>query len=305
METLFGKKIDMPFFAFLLQYVTAKVGWLVNWIPDKQFVELSYRLNMGKKLNLENPQTYNEKLQWIKLYDRNPLYSQLADKYAVRTFVESRIGCEFLIPLLGVWNDVYDIRIEDLPNQFVLKCNHDSGGVVICKDKAKLDFEKTRKFLIKRLKTNFYFRSREWPYKNIPRKIIAEEYMVDESGYELKDYKFFCFNGTCRLAFIATDRGIDTRFDFYDTDFNHLPIENGHKNSNKKIEKPKNWESMINIAEKLSAGIPQVRVDLYDVLGKIYFGEMTLFHYGGKKPFLPEKWDYILGSYIDLTGITV
>ncbi len=284
--------------AFIVQYLGSS-GYL-KWMSDKMYLKLLYRTSMGVKLNLDNPQRYTEKLQWIKLYDHRDDYTMMADKYAVRKYVADTIGEEYLIPLLGVWDHPEDIDFSLLPEQFVMKCNHDSGGIIICKDKAKLDVEKTRKYLAERLKLNFFWAAREWPYKNIKKKIIAEKFMVDESGYELKDYKFFCFDGKCRAVFIATDRGVDTRFDFFDTDFNHLPIKNGHENADKPIKKPQAWDEMINLAEKLSVGIPQVRVDLYDVFGHPYFGEMTFFHWGGKKPFEPDKWDFTFGSWITL-----
>ena len=293
-----SNEFRVPFMAFVLQYLGTR--GLFKWMSDETYLKLLYKYSMGKELNLDNPVTYTEKLQWIKLYDRRPEYTMMVDKYAVRAYVAEKIGEEYLIPLLGVWNDPDEIDFEALPNQFVMKCNHDSGGVIICKDKSKLDVEEKRTFLKKRMKESFFWAAREWPYKNIPRKIIAEKYMVDESGYELKDYKFFCFDGTCKAVFIATDRGTDTRFDFFDTDFNHLPIKNGHNNAEKAIAKPQGWEHMIQLAEKLSQGIPQVRVDLYSIYGHPYFGEMTLFHYGGKKPFVPEEWDYTFGSWIHL-----
>jgi hypothetical protein len=291
-------KYKVPICAYYLQRFAAH--GLVKWMPDKMYIKLIYQFSMKKKLNLKNPLTYTEKLQWIKLFDRREEYTNMVDKYEVRHFVSQAIGEEYLIPLLGVWDKPEDIDFSKLPNQFVLKCNHDSGGIVICKDKSKLDYQKTVAFLNKRLKRNFFWMAREWPYKNVKKKVIAEKYMVDERENELKDYKFFCFNGVCRAAYIATDRGIDTRFDFFDRDFNHLPIINGHDNADKPILKPDSWELMIELAEKLSVGIPQVRVDLYDVLGHVYFGEMTLFHWGGKKPFEPEEWDYTFGSWIEL-----
>lgn len=293
-----SNEFRVPFRAFVLQYLGTR-GFF-KWMSDETYLKLLYKYSMGKELNLDNPETYTEKLQWIKLYDRRPEYTMMVDKYAVRAYVAEKIGEEYLIPLLGVWNNPDEIDFESLPNQFVMKCNHDSGGVIICKDKSELDVGKTRTFLKQRMKESFFWAAREWPYKNIPHKIIAEKYMVDESGYELKDYKFFCFDGICKAVFIATDRGTDTRFDFFDTDFNHLPIKNGHKNAEKPIAKPQGWEHMIRLAEKLSQGIPQVRVDLYSIYDHPYFGEMTLFHYGGKKPFVPEEWDYTFGSWIHL-----
>lgn len=284
--------------AFFVQYLAAH-GFL-KWLSDEKYIKLIYRVSMNKKLNLANPTTFNEKLQWLKLYDRRNEYTEMVDKYTVRDYVKNRIGESHLIPLIGVWDNVDEIDFSKLPNKFVLKCNHDSGGWVICRDKDTLDIKSTKSFLRKRLNRNFFWNAREWPYKNVKRKIICEKFMVDESGTELKDYKFFCFDGKCEAIFIATNRGIDTRFDFFDRNFKHLPFTNGHPNADHAIQRPENLQEMIRIAELLSVGIPQVRVDLYNVRGKIYFGEMTFFHWGGKKPFNPEKWDYWLGSFIKL-----
>lgn len=292
------KEFRVPLRAFLLQWMSAHN--LLHWMSDKTYIKLIYEASMRKKLDLTSPSSFNEKLQWLKLYDRNPLYTSLVDKYAVRQFIKDTIGEQFLIPLLGVWDKVEDIDFNKLPNQFVLKCNHDSGGWVICKDKTKLDINRTKHFLTKRLKRNFFWAAREWPYKNVTRKIICEKYMVDESGTELKDYKFFCFDGVCKAIFIATDRGVDTRFDFFDRDFNHLPVTNGHPNADHIPNRPQNLDQMIEIAETLSKDIPQVRVDLYNVNGQILFGEMTFFHWGGKKPFNPDSFDTWLGSFIKL-----
>lgn len=267
-------------------------------IPDKMYLKLIYRASMGKKLNLNNPVTYNEKLQWLKLYDRKPEYSMMVDKYAVREYIKEKLGKEYLIPLLGVWDKFEDIDFDKLPDQFVLKPNHTSGNVFICKDKKNIDFIKLKKDVNAWLKREYYWLHREWPYKNISPKIIAEKYMVDESGTQLKDYKFFCFNGKVKSLFIATDRPFDTRFDFYDENFNHLPFTNGHENSEKIINKPEKFEKMILLAEKLSQNIPHVRVDFYNINGQIYFGEMTFYHWSGLMPFDPEEWDNIFGSYI-------
>lgn len=255
---------------------------------------------MGKRLNLKNPQTFNEKLQWLKLYDRNPEYTKMVDKYEVRKYISDKIGEEYLIPLLGVWDSFDEIDFDKLPDQFVLKCTHDSGGLVICRDKSKLDINKARKTINKCLKKNFYKFTREWPYKNVKPRIIAEKFMVDESGTELKDYKFFCFDGTVKALFIATDRPYDTKFDFFDSDFNHLDIRHGHPNSNRELSKPKGFDEMIKLSQILSKGMAHVRVDLYDINGKIYFGELTFFHHGGLVPFDPPKWDEIFGEWLTL-----
>lgn len=274
--------------------------------PDKLYLKLLFRLRVGKSLDLNNPKSFNEKLQWIKLYDHKPEYTTMVDKVAVKKWVADRIGEEHIIPTLGVWERVEDIDFDSLPNQFVLKTNHDSGGVVICTDKSKLDVKKARKKLKKSLRTNYYIIKREWPYKNVPRKIFAEKFMVDESGYELKDYKFFCFDGKVKYLFIATDRntaGEETKFDFYDENFNHLPFTNGHPNATKIINKPKGFERMKELASILSQGIPHLRVDFYDINGKIYFGELTFTHYSGMVPFKPEDWDYKFGEWINLPMI--
>ncbi len=276
---------------------------LLNFLSDETFLRLVYRGRMGKKLNLDNPRTYNEKLQFLKLYNRNPLYTTLVDKYEVKKYVADIIGDEYIIPTLGVWDNFDDIDFDKLPNQFVLKCTHDSGGLVICKDKSKLDMEKAKKKINQSLNKNYYYQNREWPYKDVKPRIIAEEYMEDAKTAELRDYKFFSFDGKTEVLFIATERqvkGEETKFDFFDMDYNHLPFINGHPNAKVLPEKPENFDKMRELSEKLSKGIPQVRVDFYDVDGKIYFGEMTFFHWSGMKPFEPEEWDYKFGEYINL-----
>lgn len=269
-------------------------------MDDEAYLKRKYKACMGKEIHLDSPQTFNEKLQWLKLYDRKPEYTTMVDKYAVKMYVADIIGEKYIIPTLGVWNHFDEIDFDKLPNQFVLKCTHDSGGIVICKDKNKLDLKSAKKKIEKSLKQNYYWSGREWPYKDVKPRIIAEEYMIDESGYELKDYKFFCFNGEPKMMFIATDRGSDTKFDFYDMEFNHLPFTNGHPNANKQIKKPKNYSTMLALSAKLSFGIPHVRVDFYNINGKIYFGELTFFHWSGLVPFEPEEWDYKLGSWLKL-----
>ena len=292
MEKKIHKYFQHP--ALILIWIVNKIAFL---FPDKFFVQLKYGLIFKKKLDLTNPKTYNEKLQWLKLYDRNPDYTKMVDKIDAKNYVSNIIGEEFIIPTIDVYNSVDEIDFDRLPNSFVLKCTHDSGGIIICKDKSKLNIEETKNRLRKYLKQSFYVKSREWPYKNVPRRIVCEKYIVDESGYELKDYKFFCFNGAVKALFIATDRNKEneeTKFDFFDSDFNHLPFVNGHPNSQNQIKKPDSFEEMKAIAEKLSKNIPHVRVDLYDV------GELTFFHFGGLVPFVPESWDYKFGSWITI-----
>ncbi|WP_445002566.1 ATP-grasp fold amidoligase family protein [Exiguobacterium alkaliphilum] len=270
-----------------------------KWLSDEKYIKIAHRIKLGESLNLENPITYNEKLQWLKLYDRSPKYVDLVDKYEVREYIKNKIGEKYLIPLLGVWDSIEDIDFHQLPNQFVLKATHDSGGVVIC-DKANLSIKKVKKKLHKSLKHNFFWGQREWVYKDIKPRIVAEKYMIDRNTNELRDYKFFCFNGKVKALFIATDRGKDTKFDFFDIQFNKLPFSQYYSNSNKIIDKPETYEKMIEIAEILAADIPHVRVDLYEINGEIYFGEMTFFHFSGWKKFRPKEFDKKFGEWLVL-----
>lgn len=272
----------------------------LKWLPDDIYLKAIYRARLHKKLNLKNPVTFNEKLQWLKINDRKPEYTRMVDKYEVRKYIGEQIGEEYLIPLLGVYNTFEEIDFEKLPNQFVLKCTHDSGGLVICKDKSKLNIEEAKEKINKSMNRNYYYNFREWPYKNVKPRIVCEKYMVDESGYELKDYKFFCFDGIVKAMFIATDREIDTRFDFFDTNFKHIPVEQGYKNSAKKINRPKNLDHMIQLSELLSKGIRHIRVDFYEIDGMIYFGELTFYHFSGFKEFVPNKYDEIFGDWLEL-----
>ena len=275
---------------------------VLRLIPDKIYLSLMYRKNFGQNINWDNPTTFSEKLQWLKLNDRSPEYSMMVDKYAVKEYVVNKIGDEYVIPTIGVWEKPEDIDFEKLPNQFVLKWNHDSGSIVICKDKNTFDFQTAIKKLKYGSKVNGFWYGREWPYKCVKPCIITENYISHENG-ELKDYKFFCFDGDPKIMFIASDRFSEeeeTKFDFYDMDFNHLPFTNGHPNSLRTIEKPGEFDEMKNLASKLSQGIPHVRVDFYDVNGRVYFGEMTFFHWSGMVPFVPSEWDRRIGEMLVL-----
>lgn len=272
---------------------------ITNLMSDRTFIKWEYFTGMRKFPNLENPKTYNEKLQWLKLNDIHPEYELLVDKYESKFIVSQMIGGG-IIPTIGVWEYFDDIDFDLFPDQFVLKTTHDSGGVVVVKDKSKMDIAKVRAKIEKSLRNNFFYQHREYPYKNIKPRIIAEKYMVDESGTELKDYKFFCFDGEPKMLYVATDRPYDTRFDFFDMDWNHLPFKQGHPLATKEIKKPAGFEEMKEIARKLSKGIPHVRVDLYDINGKIFFGELTFFHFSGNVPFEPEEWDYKIGEWLKL-----
>ena len=275
----------------------------MGWLPDKSFLKIKFRHSMGYNLNLKTPKSFSEKIQWLKLYDRRPEYTMMVDKVKVKEYVASKIGEQYVIPTLGVWDDPDKIDFHALPERFVLKLNHNSGtGMYICKDKSKIDVEKVKSGLRKGLKENYYKKNREWPYKDVPRRAFAEEYMEDEFG-ELRDYKFFCFDGEVKALFIASDRSRGehaVKFDFFDADFNHLPFTNGHPNADVLPKKPKAFDEMKRLASELSKGIPQVRIDFYEVNGKPYFGEMTFFHWSGMKPYDPEEWDYKFGEWVKL-----
>lgn len=277
----------------------------LNWMSDKSYLKISYRLKCGKRLNLKNPKTFNEKIQWLKLYDRKPEYITMVDKCEVKKYVASLIGEEYIIPTLGVWDRFDDIDFSTLPEQFVLKCTHDSGGLVICRDKKKFDWNKAKDKIERSMKRNYFYGGREWPYKDVKPRIIAEKYMEDDKTSELRDYKFFCFSGVAKALFIATERqkeGEEVKFDFFDMEFQHMDLRQGHPNAKKWPCKPEKFDEMCMLAEKLSQDIPQLRCDFYEVNGKVYFGELTFSHFGGTVPFEPEEWDATFGSWIELPG---
>ena len=256
---------------------------------------------MGKYPDLKNPKTFNEKLQWLKLHDRKPEFSDMVDKYEVKKIIARRLGEEYLIPTLGVWDRVEEIDFDSLPEQFVLKCTHDSGGSVICKDKKSLDREHAKEVLRRSMSRNYYWHGREWAYKNVRPRIIAEQYMVDESGVELKDYKIFNFNGTPKLFQVDFNRFVKHTKNIYDTDWNYQNVAiNYPTDPNVKIEKPACLEEMLSIAAKLSAGFPFLRTDFYVINGKVYFGELTFFPGSGFMKITPESFDLEMGSWISL-----
>ena len=276
---------------------------LLNWMKDETFLQLRYRAMMDRTPDLKNPRTYTEKIQWLKLHDRRPEYPPLADKSLVKEFVKNTIGEEYLIPTLAVWDKAEDIDFDILPDAFVLKCTHDSGGMLICRDKSRLDREQAIARMDTLLRKSFFSINREWVYKNITPRIIAEPYMEDSRTGELRDYKFFCFDGVPKLMFVASERqkpDTDTKFDFFDMDYNHLDLINGHPNAAVPPERPENFERMKILAANLSRNIPHVRVDFYEVDGKVYFGELTFYHFSGSVPFQPESWDETIGSWLTL-----
>jgi hypothetical protein len=276
-------------------------------IPDKFYVKAYFRLVMGKKLNLKNPQTYSEKLQWLKLYDRKSVYTQMVDKFDAKEYVANIIGDEYIIPTIGVWDKFDDIDFDQLPDQFVLKTTHDTGGVIVCKNKTILDINAARIKICKHLRNNPFYLTREWPYKNVKPRIIAEKLLVNNSNEELLDYKFYCFNGVVKCILLCSNR--DAAKNNLCLDFYNLKWEKTHykftKYANNVIcfPRPKNYDLMVKFSEKLSTNIPSIRVDFYEVNGHLYFGELTFTTTSGFSSYEPIEWDYIMGSWIVLPNI--
>lgn len=284
----------------------SKIKRTMFFLPDKLYLRISYFATTGKWLKFRNPKGYCEKLQWLKVNDRHPEYTKLVDKLAVRDHIDMMLGEGHMFPLLGKWESFEEIDFSQLPEEFVLKCNHDSGSTRIIKNKAALtdqDYRELKEFFTEKLRYDYFYSEREYMYAGISPCIIAEQLMRDHNDpmKSIEDYKFFCFNGEPKIMFVATDRETDCRFDFYDMDFNHLDIYNIHPNADKEIEKPALFEEMKEIAAKLSQGMRHVRIDLYELNGKIYFGEYTFFHGGGSQLFEPEVWERRLGDWINIS----
>jgi hypothetical protein len=268
---------------------------------DEIFLKKAFKILCGYKLNLDNPLTYNEKIQWLKLNDHKPIYHTLADKFLVRQYVKDKIGEHHLIPLIATWDNPEDVDFSTLPNSFVIKCNHNSGrGMILCKDKNELDIKKTYQEIKDGFEEDYFLLGREWAYKDIRKKIICEEYIKEPNGDEINDYKFFCCNGKFKFLLVCSNRHSNLSNDWYDEKLNHLPCINGPKNNKNGIRLPNNISEMIKIAETLSQGLVHVRVDLYSVDNSILFGEMTFYESSGFASFKPKKFDYLFGSFINL-----
>lgn len=275
-------------------------------IPDGLYLRIAYRMVTGKSLHLNPPITYNEKLQWLKLNNRKDEYTSMVDKYEVRKFIEERVGDGYLIPTLGVWDRPEDIDFDSLPDEFVLKCTHDCGGLIICRDKTKLDCEAAKKKLSKCLKHNFYYQGREWPYKNVKPRIYAEKYMSDPNEEQLSDYKVFCFNGVPKIIQVDYDRYTGHKRQFFDTEWNRMDVSfHFPSDTKKRIAKPSVLEEMLELAKKLSLGFPHLRTDFYIIGNKLYVGEMTFFHGTGFGRWWPESFDAEMGSWLDLSNVNV
>lgn len=295
-EVLTDKNRRILFFAFHGFY---------DYMDDEAFIRKVYQARMGKVLNLDNPRTFNEKLQWLKIHNRKPEYTIMVDKYEVKKYVSNIIGEEHIIPTLGVWDRFDDIDFDLLPKQFVLKCTHDSGGLLICRDKDKFDFKTAKKKMNHFMKHDYFLQNREWPYKNVKHRIIAEKYMENTISGQLCDYKFFCFDGKVKCMKVDFDRFIEHHANYFDENGNLLyfgeticpPIYE------RKIVFPDNIDKMKKFAEKLTVGQPFLRADFYDVDGEVYFGELTFYPASGMGSFTSEEWDYQLGEWIKLPGM--
>lgn len=289
-----------------LYMLLAKFG-LKNHDVDEKYLQHVFKAHMGECLRLDNPITFNEKVQWLKINYRNPSFTKMVDKYEAKCYVERLIGKEYIIPTYGIWEHFDEINFDQLPDSFVLKCTHDSNSVVICRDKSKSDKSRAGKLLESRLKYNHFYRGREWAYKDVPPRIIAEMLLEDKKTPFLTDYKLFCFNGVPKL--IMTARGSRDNENemvrrMYDTEWNILDIGMHGKPAVLDAEpKPQNLEKMIRISAQLSQNIPLLRVDLYEVTGRLYFGELTLYHSCGFEEFVPKEWDKKLGEMINLGEI--
>lgn len=292
---------------YFLGKVKSKIIYLLklderlrHW-DDERYLKLVFWLRMGRRLNLMHPETYNQKLQWMKLNYRVPDEWKLVDKAEVKSIVAEQIGEEHVIPTLGVYNSLEDIDFDGLPESFVLKCTHDSGGVVLVKDKSSFDEAAAREKLQRTMNRNYFYSGREPHYRHIKPRIIIEPYLEDQARGQLLDYKFFCFDGEVRALFVASDRASGhVKFDYFDAEFKPLHIRQPYPNSSVLPIKPDRYEQMLELSRKLSKGHPHVRVDLYEINGKVYFGELTFYHFGGTQPFRPSKWDQTFGDWLTL-----
>ena len=270
-------------------------------ISDELYLKTIYKNHFGKRLNLKNPKTFNEKLQWLKLYDRNPDYTKMVDKHEAKDYVSKIIGNEYIIPTLGVYDRFYEIDFDNLPNEFVIKCTHDSGGLVICKNKKDIDVRSSKKKIDDCLKNNYYYAWREWPYKNVKPRIIIEKYMAEDKKNDLIDYKIMCFNGEPKMIFTCSERfGEELKVTFFDLQWNKLPFERHYRSSTEEIAKPYNLDLMLEFSKKLSKNIPFVRVDFYEIKEKLYFGELTFYPGSGLEEFNPSEYDEKIGNMLEL-----
>lgn len=273
----------------------------IHRLSDEEYIKRMWQIKMDYPLNLDNPQTFNEKLQWLKLHDHREEYTTMVDKFAVKDYISKTIGSQYVIPLLGVWNRFEEIDFTKLPNQFVLKTTHGCGGMYICRDKNELNVSKARSEITRKLNFNYYYTQREWPYKNVPPKIIAEKYMQDGDTLILNVFKVFNFAGIPRIIqVIQNDKTPDETIDYFDIDWNLLEVRQNYPNSVNHLKRPANLDEMLRLSAKCSQGIPFVRTDWYCINGNTFFSEFTFYSDAGFERFYPNSWDMILGNYIQL-----
>ncbi len=297
-------KIFKYFFDKNYRFLVNANHGLYNYMSDKKYLKRKFYAQNKVKLNLDNPLTFNDKLNWLKLYDRNDEYIKMVNKYTAKQWISDRIGDKYIIPTIGVWEKVSDINFDELPQQFVIKCTHASGANIICTNKSKLDIRKLKKKLNKWMRKNWFWYGREWPYLNCKHQIIVEKFMVDDNDNTgdsaTTDYKFFCFNGEPKVMYISKDKSHDPRTDFFDMNFNHLPIVIKDPNSDKLPEKPDQFEEMIELSKKLSVGFRHIRIDFYVFNSKIYVGELTFYHCSGFSIIKPYEWNVKMGEWISI-----
>ncbi len=304
MRNILVKYIRNPFFVF------SKLGrmGLLNWMSDRSYLKIIYWSTFHRRLDLKNPKSFNEKIQWLKLYDRKNIYITMVDKYAVKDYIANIIGDKYIIPTYGVWDSFDDINFDILPNQFVLKCTHDSGGLVIVRDKSLLDIRKAKRKLERCLKRNYFWIGREWPYKGVKPRIIAEKYLEEEGHIVPEDYKIYCINGKPKYIVVFHNRFDDSKPNsetVYDLNWipQNISLDDHFLISDEVREKPKCLDELISISEKLCKNHAQVRLDFYIIDNTIYFGEITLSTASGFQPMIPEEIDLALGKELRLPEV--
>lgn len=285
--------------------VLTKLGYY-DRLSDSDFLKTVFPKYMDYPLDLENPKSFSEKLQWLKIHNRKPIHTKMVDKYEAKSFITEAVGAEYVIPAIGVWDSVDDIDFDSLPPQFVLKCTHDSGGLVICKDRKTFDIEAAKKTLQKSLSRDYYRIAREWAYHDVPRRIIAEPYMAELGEKNLLDYKMFVFNGQPKLTIVCSDRFSKngTKMNFYDLDWK--PMKVGfrlHELAVPEFPRPQTFDDMLRVARILSKDCPFIRIDFYEINGHLYVGELTLFPGAGFEPFRSIDMDYEVGGWLDLETV--
>lgn len=302
----FFEAYKKQFFSYLNRPLNIFDNWALwgrlNWMPDRLYLSLKFRSLMGYWMNWKNPKTFNEKLQWLKIHDRNPLYTKLVDKYEVRKYISEKIGEEHLVPLLGIWDNPEDVDFFNLPNQFVLKCTHDSASIIICKDKSKFDIDAAKQKMRNHMSINYYYPSREWPYKNVRPRIIAEKYINDADILDLKDYKFQVFNGIVQNCFVCSNRFMPQglHVTFFDKNWKALNFTKHYPKESVPLKKPFFFKEMVAISEQLSKDFPFVRVDFFETSSNFFIGELTFYPGAGFEKFTPSEWDLKMGSLLKI-----